>query len=597
MDNEFPETTDEHDDNSLNTSVVDTNVLDGESEQTEAPGESTNANDKSFCSNADDERNAAIAAAVADFDANDQCEEDDADDDTVNVIIKPSSKTGIYKTGTTYQARSIVHTTQHQKVARQGVELDDPGNINGIPTVEYNLSILGDEEKPWKRPGADITDYFNYGFTEETWVQYCEKQKILRQEYANTTLKPVLNSGGTGLLQRVRTGAVSSNSRSNETSKQASINVINLSTSGLNTRQINSVTNSKATSSPSDVSSRLLLNGNANNNSSLLSQFNQPPPGYLGGGDGNAVGGGTGVFNMPPPGFGSLTSAANSQVLNATNPAAVAAAAAAAAALFPNLAVPPPVVNNLAGWPNNNMALSGLIGPNDAVIDPATGQFTNIVDHGDRSPGSVFSNEDTASRRGRRHHHGDETSYFERYIPDGYRSRRRSRSSSREHYHSHHRRHRDSSRSGRDYERHRGTSRHSRRSRDRHSGDVGGADEQNPPEAVSPTTSHRSSGRRSERDRDRSGRDRSRERDRSRHRSERRDRERSERPSKQSDRHSSRRKEQPPPSPPRGMSQVTAITSEKQPTPSKVDPLSAAAAAAASIAAALGAPMPSSRIS
>ena len=27
--------------------------------------------------------------------------------------------------------------------------------------------------------GADITDYFNYGFTEETWQQYCEKQRRL----------------------------------------------------------------------------------------------------------------------------------------------------------------------------------------------------------------------------------------------------------------------------------------------------------------------------------------------------------------------------------------------------------------------------------
>ena len=30
--------------------------------------------------------------------------------------------------------------------------------------------------------GADITDYFNYGFTEETWMVYCEKQKRLRAE-------------------------------------------------------------------------------------------------------------------------------------------------------------------------------------------------------------------------------------------------------------------------------------------------------------------------------------------------------------------------------------------------------------------------------
>jgi len=30
--------------------------------------------------------------------------------------------------------------------------------------------------------GADITDYFNYGFNEDTWTKYCEKQRRLRIE-------------------------------------------------------------------------------------------------------------------------------------------------------------------------------------------------------------------------------------------------------------------------------------------------------------------------------------------------------------------------------------------------------------------------------
>ena len=30
--------------------------------------------------------------------------------------------------------------------------------------------------------GADITDYFNYGFTEDTWKQYCERQRRLRMD-------------------------------------------------------------------------------------------------------------------------------------------------------------------------------------------------------------------------------------------------------------------------------------------------------------------------------------------------------------------------------------------------------------------------------
>lgn len=38
----------------------------------------------------------------------------------------------------------------------------------------YDLSALPNdvESKPWTAPGADITDWFNYGFNEETWEEY-----------------------------------------------------------------------------------------------------------------------------------------------------------------------------------------------------------------------------------------------------------------------------------------------------------------------------------------------------------------------------------------------------------------------------------------
>ncbi|KAF8438718.1 Fip1 motif-domain-containing protein, partial [Terfezia claveryi] len=38
-------------------------------------------------------------------------------------------------------------------------------------------------EKPWRKPGADVTDYFNYGFDEFTWTAYCQKQSSLRDEF------------------------------------------------------------------------------------------------------------------------------------------------------------------------------------------------------------------------------------------------------------------------------------------------------------------------------------------------------------------------------------------------------------------------------
>lgn len=53
------------------------------------------------------------------------------------------------------------------------------GEYNGQPITDVDLDNV--EDKPWRKPGADITDYFNYGFNEVTWRSYCAKQKMLRE--------------------------------------------------------------------------------------------------------------------------------------------------------------------------------------------------------------------------------------------------------------------------------------------------------------------------------------------------------------------------------------------------------------------------------
>ncbi|XP_049742876.1 pre-mRNA 3'-end-processing factor FIP1 isoform X17 [Elephas maximus indicus] len=69
-----------------------------------------------------------------------------------------------------------VYGTTGTKV--KGVDLDAPGSINGVPLLEVDLDSF--EDKPWRKPGADLSDYFNYGFNEDTWKAYCEKQKRIR---------------------------------------------------------------------------------------------------------------------------------------------------------------------------------------------------------------------------------------------------------------------------------------------------------------------------------------------------------------------------------------------------------------------------------
>ena len=65
---------------------------------------------------------------------------------------------------------------------KMSIDLDTVPQINGQDL--YDLDLEGFEDKPWRKPGADITDYFNYGFNEITWKMYCGKQKAIRDELA-----------------------------------------------------------------------------------------------------------------------------------------------------------------------------------------------------------------------------------------------------------------------------------------------------------------------------------------------------------------------------------------------------------------------------
>mmetsp|Transcript_18683 Transcript_18683/g.43236 ORF Transcript_18683/g.43236 Transcript_18683/m.43236 type:complete len:647 (-) Transcript_18683:385-2325(-) len=48
------------------------------------------------------------------------------------------------------------------------------------------------DDKPWLRGAGDITDFFNYGFSEEDWLEYGEQQLMIRQELidANRQKRP-----------------------------------------------------------------------------------------------------------------------------------------------------------------------------------------------------------------------------------------------------------------------------------------------------------------------------------------------------------------------------------------------------------------------
>ncbi|KDP38657.1 hypothetical protein JCGZ_04010 [Jatropha curcas] len=50
----------------------------------------------------------------------------------------------------------------------------------------FDVDIDSFEEKPWKYPGVDISDFFNFGLNEESWKDYC---KQLEQHRLETTMQ------------------------------------------------------------------------------------------------------------------------------------------------------------------------------------------------------------------------------------------------------------------------------------------------------------------------------------------------------------------------------------------------------------------------
>ncbi|KAK4112842.1 Fip1-domain-containing protein [Canariomyces notabilis] len=55
---------------------------------------------------------------------------------------------------------------------------------SGKPITQVDIDKdLPDNDKPWRKPGTDLSDYFNYGFDEFTWALYAQKQEALRAEY------------------------------------------------------------------------------------------------------------------------------------------------------------------------------------------------------------------------------------------------------------------------------------------------------------------------------------------------------------------------------------------------------------------------------
>ncbi|KAK9870392.1 hypothetical protein WA026_007961 [Henosepilachna vigintioctopunctata] len=157
------------------------------------PGvDNENENETDAQNGTDDKEEGEVEGKHNDEDSDKEDLEEDSDDD-VNVVIGDIKSTPSY-TALNIKRSTLVNTTVVDKTKQAAgkfnvEEFEQVGMINGVPAADYNLDSL--EEKPWRKPGADITDYFNYGFNEDTWKAYCERQKRIRVSESGIGLQPL----------------------------------------------------------------------------------------------------------------------------------------------------------------------------------------------------------------------------------------------------------------------------------------------------------------------------------------------------------------------------------------------------------------------
>lgn len=83
--------------------------------------------------------------------------------------------------GTTEEGESETKSGAAMDMAPGSLDLDKDGLYDGEPMTHIDPEVL--KEKPWRKQGVDISDYFNYGFNEYTWMEYLDRQEKWTQEY------------------------------------------------------------------------------------------------------------------------------------------------------------------------------------------------------------------------------------------------------------------------------------------------------------------------------------------------------------------------------------------------------------------------------
>lgn len=110
-------------------------------------------------------------------------EDDESDDDIIQVNC------GVMKNNLIKSAdeQKEEHVTETVVTETSDEPHPQPVEEGAEDKTENDLCSIREEDKPWKKVGADISDYFNFGFGEKEWLEYCDKQRKMRMEVARMT--------------------------------------------------------------------------------------------------------------------------------------------------------------------------------------------------------------------------------------------------------------------------------------------------------------------------------------------------------------------------------------------------------------------------
>ena len=113
--------------------------------------------------------------------------EGSSDEDDVQIEINTTDATKTFQISSDKPEKDkkgiekeIDETTEQKLIDLTGSSLFYPcsnyffiigvGNIQGKPVIDFDIDSMA--EKPWNKKGENVSNYFNYGFTEDTWKVY-----------------------------------------------------------------------------------------------------------------------------------------------------------------------------------------------------------------------------------------------------------------------------------------------------------------------------------------------------------------------------------------------------------------------------------------